>query len=61
MGKKLRLQNAMHHQDGRLLATNEMLLIHVDLNTRKSCEPRADLAKTLADIAAKHQSLTAPF
>ena len=61
VGKKLRLQNAMHHQDGRLLATNEMLLIHVDLNTRKSCEPRADLAKTLADIAAKHQSLTAPF
>jgi acyl-CoA thioesterase FadM len=35
--KKRRLQHAMHHQDGRLLATSEVLLIHVDLSTRKSC------------------------
>jgi len=55
-GKKLRVQHAMHHQDGRLLSSCEMLLIHVDLNTRKSCEPRADIAKTLADVVAQHES-----
>lgn len=60
-GKKLRLQHAMHHQDGRLLSSCEMLLIHVDLNTRKSCEPRADIAKTLADVVAQHELLANPF
>jgi carnitine 3-dehydrogenase len=38
-GKKLRLQHAMQHLDGRLLATHEALLIHVDLSARKSCLP----------------------
>jgi carnitine 3-dehydrogenase len=37
--KKWCLQHAMPHQDGRLLATGEALLIHVDLSTRKSCLP----------------------
>ena len=60
-GKKLRLKLAMHHQDGRLLSTCEMLLIHVDLNTRKSCVPRADIAKNLADVVAQHELLANPF
>lgn len=37
--KKWCLQHAMPNQDGRLLATGEALLIHVDLSTRKSCLP----------------------
>lgn len=56
-GKKLRVQHAMHHTDGRLLATSEALLIHVDLNTRKACNPLKHVGENLAKMAQSHLSL----
>ena len=60
-GKKLRLQKAMHHADGRLLSTCEVLLIHVDLSTRKSCLPSEQVAAKLSKLAKAHNALPAPF
>lgn len=59
-GKKLRLQHAMFHSDGRLLATSEALLIHVDLSTRKACAPLPKVSDCLVELAQAHQALPAP-
>ncbi|NND81318.1 MAG: carnitine 3-dehydrogenase, partial [Gammaproteobacteria bacterium] len=60
-GKKLRLQQALHHADGRLLSTSNVLLIHVDLTTRKSCPPAGQVAATLSKLAAAHAELPELF
>ena len=57
VGKKLELSQEMHHADGRLLATAQQLLIHVDLQTRKSSLPDAAVAAKLSGIASAHQQL----
>lgn len=59
-GKKLRLQHAMFHENGKLLSTSEALLIHVDLKTRKACPPLADVGRNLESLALAHQLLPAP-
>lgn len=59
-GKKLRLQHAMFHTDGRLLATSAALLIHVDLSTRKACIPLPEVSDCLAGLARAHEALPAP-
>ena len=56
-GKKLKLQHAMHHQDGRLLSTSAVLLIHVDLSTRKSCLPSEQVISVLSKMAEAHSLL----
>jgi carnitine 3-dehydrogenase len=56
-GKKLRVQHAMHHEDGRLLATSEALLIHVNLNTRKASEPLKQVSDALQQVALAHSAL----
>ena len=38
-GKKLKLRHELFHKDGRLLATAEQFLLHVDLQTRRSSAP----------------------
>jgi len=59
-GKKLHLFNRLEHADGRLLATAEHLLLHVDLNTRRSCEPSAAVAEKLAAIVEAQAGLGVP-
>ncbi|MBM7069220.1 carnitine 3-dehydrogenase [Actibacterium sp. 188UL27-1] len=49
-GKKLRMFHEMIHTDGRTLATGEQLLIHVNLETRRACEPRDDVAAAMARL-----------
>ena len=56
-GKKLRLYHEMRHAKGDLSATANQLLIHVDLNTRKSCEPMSDVVKRMSQIAQAHALL----
>jgi len=54
-GKKLKLYHEMRRDiDGELLATCDQFLLHVSLETRKTCEPRADVAARLTALAAKH-------
>jgi len=59
-GKKLRLFHWMRHEDGRLLATGEQMLIHVSLATRAACDPAPAVAAKLAEIAAAHAALPLP-
>lgn len=59
-GKKLRLFHWMRHEDGRLLATGEQMLIHVSLSTRAACDPAPQVAARLAEIAAAHAALPLP-
>ena len=55
-GKKLRLYHDMHRENGDLLCTCNQLLIHVSLETRRSCEPGPEMAakmKSLHDAQTK--------
>lgn len=49
-GKKLRLFHEMKDAEGNVLADCNQLLIHVSLETRRSCEPAPALAVKLAEL-----------
>lgn len=55
-GKKLHLFHTLYHDDGRVLATGEHMLLHVSLKTRRTAPPEEPLASLLA-TAMKGQSL----
>jgi carnitine 3-dehydrogenase len=59
-GKKLRLFHRLYHGDGRLLATGEHMLIHVDLASRAAAEPAPAIAARAADLAAAQAGLAWP-
>ena len=59
-GKKLRLFHRLCHEDGRLLATGEHLLVHVDLATRSAAQPSPAVAAKAAGIATAHAALPWP-
>jgi len=54
-GKKLRMYHEMKREDGELLCTCNQLLIHVSLETRRSCEPGGEMA---AKMKALHDAQT---
>jgi carnitine 3-dehydrogenase len=55
-GKKLRLFHEMRRAaDGEILATCDQFLLHVSLETRRSCAPRADVEARVAALAAAHK------
>ncbi|MDM8543568.1 3-keto-5-aminohexanoate cleavage protein [Desulfococcaceae bacterium HSG9] len=56
-GKKLHVFNSLCHEDGGLLATGEHLLIHVNLETRRSSLPTRQVAEKLKMVAALHAKL----
>jgi carnitine 3-dehydrogenase len=53
-GKKMHLFHRLWRSDGALSATVETLLLHTDLNARRTCEPKPEVAKKLADLAQSH-------
>jgi len=59
-GKKLHLFHSLYHDDGRLLATGEHMLIHVSLETRAASEPSAEIQAKLNTIAEQHGKLPLP-
>jgi carnitine 3-dehydrogenase len=59
-GKKLHLFHAIKDAAGATTATMETLLLHVSLETRRSCPPLPAVAERLAAIAAQHASLPRP-
>ncbi|MEP4146997.1 MAG: carnitine 3-dehydrogenase [Halioglobus sp.] len=59
-GKKLHVFHRLFHGDGRLLATAEQLLIHVDLKSRKASEPSPQVSHCLGEISAAHAALDTP-
>ncbi len=59
-GKKMHLFHTMSHADGRLLATGEHMLLHVNLETRSTCDPAPAVKAKLEEIAGLHASLPTP-
>ena len=56
----MHLFHSLHHSDGRLLATGEYMLIHVNLETRSACEPTPAVAAKLIELATAHAALPMP-
>ena len=59
-GKKLHLFHRLENGAGRLAATGEHLLLHVDLATRRSCPPASGVAAAVAALSARHAKLPRP-
>ena len=59
-GKRLRVFHRLETDDGRLAATGEHLLIHVNLSLRKSCEPDEPVRSKLAAYEEAHRNLALP-
>ena len=50
----------IHAQNGKLLATTEQMLIHVDTNKSKASEIMSGVAEKLGKIWVFHQKLPSP-
>ncbi len=59
-GKKMHLFHYLCHESGKLLATGEHMLLHVDMKQRSASLPSADVAAKLATMAASHATLCKP-
>jgi len=59
-GKKLRLFHEMRRADGTPLATGEQLLLHVSLETRRSCPPESPVDARLEQLVRAHAGLPPP-
>ena len=58
--KKLHLFHWLNHEDGRLLATAEHMLIHVDLKTRGASMPNNLVLKRMGLVYEAHKKLPRP-
>ena len=58
--KKLHLFHWLNHEDGRLLATAEHMLIHVDLKTRGASMPNDLVLKRMGLVYEAHKKLSKP-
>jgi len=59
--KKMHYINLMHHAtEGWLAATNELLSIHISLETRRSAPMADTVLERLAEIQQAHQTLDVP-
>ncbi|WP_416677953.1 carnitine 3-dehydrogenase [Candidatus Pseudothioglobus sp. Uisw_016] len=58
--KKLHLFHWLNHKDGRLLATAEHMLIHVDLKTRGASMPNDLVLKRMGLVYEAHKKLPKP-
>ena len=59
-GKKMHLFHSLFHQSGRLLATGEHMLLHVDMKLRRASEPSDNVATALSKMAENHAALDRP-
>ncbi|OBY28097.1 carnitine 3-dehydrogenase [Leisingera sp. JC1] len=59
-GKKMHLFHRLHGTEGKLAATVETLLLHMDLNARGTSLPSPEVADKLASFAAAHAGLPLP-
>ncbi len=58
-GKKLKLQHDMRRlADDSALSLCEQFLLHVSLDSRRSCDPDASISQFLASLAAAHKEQT---
>ncbi len=61
-GKKMHLFHLLFHDEdeGRLLASGEQMLLHVDLQSRKTCEPEGAIVAQLDKIHQAQSVLDVP-
>ena len=59
-GKKTHLFHRIHRADGELAATVEMLLLHVDLTTRRTKDPLPEVARRLRALEEQHAAFDWP-
>lgn len=59
-GKKMHLFHRLHGSDGDVAATVETLLLHMDLNARKTSLPSEAVASKLSGYAQQHAGLPQP-
>ncbi|MEM7463941.1 MAG: carnitine 3-dehydrogenase [Pseudomonadota bacterium] len=59
-GKKLRMYHEMCREDGELLCTCNQLLVHVSLETRRSCEPGPEMANKMKALHDAQTALSKP-
>ena len=59
-GKKLRLYHEMFRNNGDLLCTCNQLLIHVSLESRRSCEPGGEMAAKMKALHEAQSKLPKP-
>ncbi|NCW52239.1 MAG: carnitine 3-dehydrogenase [Rhodobacteraceae bacterium] len=54
-GKKVKLFHEMRAEDNAILATCEQFMLHVNLTTRKSCPPLAEVQSRMDALAQAHK------
>jgi carnitine 3-dehydrogenase len=60
-GKKLRLYHEMiRSADDELLATCNQLLLHVSLETRRTCEPEGEVLEKITALGKAQSKLPKP-
>ena len=59
-GKKMHLFHRLSGPDGEVAATVESMLLHIDMNTRRSSVPNEPVAARLAAYAEAHERLPKP-
>lgn len=59
-GKKMHLFHRLLNSEGAVAATVETLLLHVDLKTRRSALPQAEVAAKLVGFAKEHAGMPRP-
>lgn len=58
-GKKLRCVHEMRRaKDGEVMASCDQFMLHVSLETRRTCEPTLDIAARVEALAAAHEGET---
>jgi carnitine 3-dehydrogenase len=59
-GKKLHVFQRLFHVGGKLIATGEQMMVHVNNGTRQSCEPQEPLKGNLKKVMQYHVDLPKP-
>ena len=59
-GKRIHIFHRLHHADGRLLATGEQMMLHVDTRAHRACEAAPEVLAVLGALAAAHRGLPVP-
>jgi carnitine 3-dehydrogenase len=58
--KRIHLFHRLHHADGRLLATAEQMMLHVDTAQHRACAAAPEILAVLAELAGAHRRLPVP-
>lgn len=58
--KRIHVFHRMEAEDGRVLATGEQMLLHVDMAAGRACPAAAEVLARLAPLARAHRGLAWP-